>query len=906
MIPDTLLHYRILKPLGSGGMGDVYLAEDTKLNRRVALKVLPRGPVEDVERRQRFEREARAVAALNHPNIVTIHSVEQADGVVFLTMELVEGQSLSQVIPKGGLGVSRLLKLAIPLTEAVAAAHERGITHRDLKPANVMVTADGRLKVLDFGLAKLADATDPVDASMTALQPEPLTGEGRIVGTVSYMSPEQAEGKPIDHRSDLFSLGVLLYEMATGERPFKGDTNVSVLSSILKDAPRSITEINQSLPRDLARIVKRALVKDPDHRYQTAKDLRNDLETLKEELESGTAELNAAASAGRSPSRRSRAGLLAGVGIAAIAVLGIVWFTLWRDRRAPTPGPTGTSAVAARPFDSKKLTRLTSSGQVTAAAISGDGRYVVHVVSQDGKQSLWLRQVATASNVRIVEPAPVRFDGVSFSPDGNYVYYVIYPPSVNFSVVYQIPVLGGTPRKIIEDVDTPLAFSPDGKQFAFVRGSSRLGANTLLVAAADGTGERSVAVRKNPLSYPLSNVAWSPDGATLALPARVDAQGRMQILAVNVATGVETPIGDRVWNFVDYVAWMPGGRGLLAAADDGTPGATTQVWYVEYPGGKARRVTNDLNGYGQVHVSADGATIMAVQGEGHSHLWVAPFASPGSGKQITTGTGRVDGAGGIAWTVDHRILYTSNSSDNADIWISDASGANQRQLTVDPAPDSNPAVTPDGRSIVFFSARAGGSIWQMDLDGGNQRPLLTEAGLAWPVVSPDSQWLYYTSFAGPHRQVWRRPLAGGPAERLSARWDALGVNTEGVFYHPTLALAGLSPDGKLGVGYYADPERRGWRAGVFPMAGGTPIRFEILIPNVAWTPDGKNLLYMDAPAGVANIFLQPLSGGAPRPITTFTTDGLIGFGFALSRDGKQLALARGNGTSDVVLITQER
>ena len=905
MIPDTLLHYRILKPLGSGGMGDVYLAEDTKLNRRVALKVLPRGPVEDVERRQRFEREARAVAALNHPNIVTIHSVEQADGVVFLTMELVEGQTLSQVIPKGGLSVSRLLKLAIPLTEAVAAAHERGITHRDLKPANVMVTADGRLKVLVFGLAKLAEATDRVDASMTALQPEPLTGEGRIVGTVSYMSPEQAEGKPIDHRSDLFSLGVLLYEMATGERPFTGDTNVSVLSSILKDAPRSITEINQSLPRDLARIVKRALVKDPDHRYQTAKDLRNDLETLKEELESGTADVSAVAAAqSRPPAGRSRTGLLAAAGIAAIAVVGILWFTLWRDRS--TTAPPGTATAAARPFESMKLSRLTSSGQVSTAAISGDGRYVVHVVSQDGKQSLWLRQVATASNVRIVEPAPVRFDGVSFSRDGNYVYYVVYPPSVNFSVVYQIPVLGGTPRKIIEDVDTPLAFSPDGKQFAFVRGSSRLGANTLLVASIDGSGERAVAVRKNPLSYPLSNVAWSPDGSTLALPSRVDAQGRMQIFAVNVTTGVETPIGDRVWNYVDYVTWMPNGRGLVAAADDGTPGASTQIWHIEYPSGAARRVTNDLNGYGQVDVSADGATIMAVQGEGHSHLWVAPFANPGSAKQITTGTGRVDGAAGIAWTVDHRILYTSNTADNTDIWISDASGANQRQLTVDSASDTNPSVTPDGRSILFSSTRAGGSIWQMDLDGGNQRPLLPEAGLAWPIVSSDSKWLYYTSFAGPHRQVWRRPLAGGPPERLSARWEALGLADDGVFYHPTLALVSLSPDDKLAIGYYADPERRGWRTGVFPIAGGTPIRFEILIPNVAWTPDGRNLIYMDASAGLANLFSQPLSGGAPRPITTFTTDGLFGFGFALSRDGKQLALARGNGTSDVVLITQER
>ena len=251
--------YEILAPLGAGGMGEVYRARDTRLKRDIALKVLPDSTAGAPERRARFEREAQSIAALSHPNIVTIHSVEEAHGVLFLTMEYVEGKPVSDLIVKAGLPLTQILNLAIPLADAVSAAHQRGITHRDLKPANVMVTADGRVKVLDFGLAKLMEAS-PVEMGVTGLPTSPLTGEGRIVGTVAYMSPEQAEGKPCDHRSDIFSLGVMLYELATGERPFKGDTSVSVISSIIKDTPRAVTDLRPALPRELGRIIRHCLV----------------------------------------------------------------------------------------------------------------------------------------------------------------------------------------------------------------------------------------------------------------------------------------------------------------------------------------------------------------------------------------------------------------------------------------------------------------------------------------------------------------------------------------------------------------------------------------------------------------------------------------------------------------------
>ena len=273
MLPRQLLHDVILEPLGQGGMGEVFAAEDTRLHRKVAIKVLSTLMASDPERRQRFEREAHAIAALNHPNIVTIYAVEEADGVPFLVMELVEGKPLNDLIPAGGLPLDALLRIAVSISDAIAAAHLRGITHRDLKPGNIMVAPDGRVKVLDFGLAKVREAELDAD-DVTRMPTGDLTGEGRIIGTVAYMSPEQAEGKPVDPRSDIFSLGVMLHEMSSGERPFKGDTNVSVLSSILKDTPASITDLNPRLPMGLAKIIRRSLSKDPSRRYQTATDLR--------------------------------------------------------------------------------------------------------------------------------------------------------------------------------------------------------------------------------------------------------------------------------------------------------------------------------------------------------------------------------------------------------------------------------------------------------------------------------------------------------------------------------------------------------------------------------------------------------------------------------------------------------
>ncbi len=353
---SRILHYRIVGELGRGGMGAVYRAEDEKLRREVALKVLSPEMVSDPERLARFRREARAVAALNHPNIVTIHSVDVAEGHHFLTMELVEGETLGDRIPPHGMPLKELLDLAIPMADAVAAAHERKITHRDLKPDNVMVDGKGRVKILDFGLAKRVGEAAGGEGALPSI---PLTGEGLILGTVPYMSPEQLEGRPVDGRSDIFSLGVILYQMAAGERPFRGDNTAALMSAILRDAPEPLTALRDDLPRHLGRIIALCLEKNPADRYQSALDVRNELRQLRKEIESGETPASSGAAAGSSDrpaeagsGRRPSAGRTPASGVPAVAirgragptlllglVFGVNWVETWLETVARPEGP---------------------------------------------------------------------------------------------------------------------------------------------------------------------------------------------------------------------------------------------------------------------------------------------------------------------------------------------------------------------------------------------------------------------------------------------------------------------------------------------------------------------------------------------------------------------------------------
>ena len=890
MIGQTLGHYRVLQLLGKGGMGEVYLAEDSRLQRRVALKILSPALSGDPARRERFEREARAAAALNHPNIVTIHSVEDVDGVPFLTLELLDGRTLGELTPPDGLPVDRLLAYAIPLTDAVGAAHQRGITHRDLKPANVMVTSDGRLKVLDFGLAKLRE--EIAEAERPNIPTQELTGEGRILGTVAYMSPEQAEGRAVDSRTDVFALGVMLYEMATGARPFQGDTQMSVLSAILKDTPSPVSDIRRDLPRELGRIVRRCLAKDPEDRYQTAKDLRNDLRALRDDLASG--EIAALTSGTDRPpaplpaaaKQRSWIPIAAGAAVVAVAAAG---FLLYRTRETANGG--GAAAKAA-PFASVSLNRLTTMGTAGLAALSGDGRYAAYVVTENRRQSLWLRQVSTSSNVQVVPPADVRYVGVAFSPDGNYVYYVAYPGNANIASMFQVPVLGGGSRKIVEDIDTAPAFSPDASRFAFVRGLLDEG-SAVMVADASGANVRELKKRKDPLVFTqgLASVAWSPDGTVIAAAGLDRDVLKASLVFIDATSGAERTVASHDWRAIACLAWLPDGTGVLVNGAESGGEGSTQVWIVSPADGSVRRVTNDLSTYRGLSLSADGTSFLTVRNETRTRLWAAVNGDMSSAKEITAGAGTDDGVAGFSWTPDGRIVYAATTGGNPDIWIMNADGSNRVQLTNDPGEDAQPLVTPDGRSVVFVSTRGSGpSLWRINIDGSN--PVALGAGrIAFrPVVSFDGQWVYYSDS---QRQNFRIPVAGGTPEPLLAELTAGGRQLPPGFHEPI-----PSPDGRALAGHYAEPSGGERIAVLSTDTTASERRFPSVPATARWAPDGKSLVYTDR----VNLFRQPISGGPAVQLTRFPGDTL--FSFALSTDQKHVAFVRGQTTSDVVLVQQ--
>ncbi|HKZ02773.1 MAG TPA: protein kinase, partial [Pyrinomonadaceae bacterium] len=565
-VSTRLGRYEIRSLLGAGGMGEVYLTEDTTLRRRAAVKILISDFTQNEERLHRFVREAYAASSLNHPNIVTIYEIGSEAHIHFIATEYVEGQSLRDHLRSAQIELREILDVAIQVTSALAAAHEAGIIHRDIKPENIMLRRDGYVKVLDFGLAKLTDEvdsaqeTDPEAPTEVLLKTEP----GRIMGTINYMSPEQARGRDVDARSDIFSLGVMLYEMVAGHRPFSGDTKSDVLAAVLMAEQKPLAEKFPGMPPELNRIVNKALRKDREERYQTAKELLVDLKSLRQELEfeakmgrelwrvppvregaPSTDEPPKGTTNGRqadSPRTISelfinevkvhprRTTITLGALLIAMIAAGTGVFQLIKSARTPEA------------FQTMRLTKLTYEGNLAEGqiAISPDGKYVVYVVGEAGLESLLGKQVATSSNVQIIAPAEVKYRGLSFAPDGNYVYYLIRTKN-NLNTLYQVPALGGAPRKLLENAEGPVTFSPDGQRLAFVRDSG----THLMLAKADGTEVRILAKREKGEAWVMP--AWSPDGQTIACGVFSPADSTRRLVQVSVTDGAQRPLVSPPW-----------------------------------------------------------------------------------------------------------------------------------------------------------------------------------------------------------------------------------------------------------------------------------------------------------------------------------------------------------------------
>jgi Tol biopolymer transport system component len=741
MIGQRLSHYKILEKLGSGGMGDVYAAEDTKLSRQVALKILPPEMAKHPERRMRFEREAKAVAALDHPNIVTVYSVEESEGVHFYTMQLVKGKTLTEMIPKRGLPLNKFFEIAIPLADAASAAHERGIVHRDLKPDNLMMSDDGRLKILDFGLAKLKQ--EFAGAGISELPTQSPTQEGRILGTVAYMSPEQAEGKSIDHRSDIFSIGIILYEMATGERPFKGDTTVSILSSIVKDTPISVTDVNPERPHILARIVKRCLVKDPTRRYQTVLDLRNELEELKQELESGEVEH-------APPSKAtSTKWVLALVGAMAVSVIGT--YLLLQPRRETTETQTVVTGAA--------LTRLTSkAGRELFPSLSPEGDFVVYADQSTGNWDIYLQRVGGEKAINLTEDSSTDDSQPSLSPDGE---LIAFRSERDGGGIFLMGATGESVRRLTDFGCSP-AWSPDGSEIAYVTecnletpdtrgGVSQLwtvnlvSGETRLISEADSV-----------------QPSWSPHGLRIAYWSIDDASGKRtgqrDIWTIPAHGGEAVPVTQDAptdWNPV----WSPDGNYIYFSSDRS---GSMNLWRIpinEESGrvlGQPEIVTTGATASHQHHsFSKDGSQLAYVEWVESSNLWKVSF-DPSTGKvdgqpsQITRGSRLATGVGlspDGGW-----LAFDAFGSGREDIIVIRTDGTGRRQLTDDPYRDRCPRWSPDGKKICFYSNRSGSyEIWTIEPDGSGLQRLTDTPGQSvnFPAWSPDgTRMAYYNRSEG--------------------------------------------------------------------------------------------------------------------------------------------------------------
>jgi Tol biopolymer transport system component len=786
MVGQTLLHYEILNKIGEGGMGVVYKARDTHLDRFVAIKVLPPEKMTDVDRKRRFIHEAKAASALNHPNIIVIHDFASVAGVDFMVMEYVDGKPLDCFIPRHGMPVGETLRIAIQIADALARAHSAGIIHRDLKPANVLL-AGQNVKLVDFGVAKLSETTGD-NATRTIERRSATTAEGVIVGTTAYMSPEQAQGKPVDARSDIFSFGVLIYEMLTGQRPFTGDSHISIVAAILKEEPK---RPERPFPRDIERLIAKCLRKDPDRRFQTMADLKVALADLKEESDSGA--LTSVPAAAAPHVRRVKSLWAFGV-VTLLAFAAGLWFFAGRARQ---PGAV------------PEVIPLTSEeGHEQFAAFSPEGDQVAFTWNGRNRDNfdIYVMLIGSPIPLRLTtDPAPDFCP--AWSADGRTIAFSRVSEDGSASLM-SIPRLGGGERKIAA-VRPPLhpiawsrasgiSWSPDGKWLAVAEQPDGAPSAIYLVSAL--TGERRKLT--NPPAGSLGDwwPAFSPDGRMLlfartasALSSVIHAQTLTSAYTVEGESRALTPPNLQAIQ----PAWMPMANEILFSS-----GGREEARLFRLP-------LSSNNPLQQVTIAGSGASAPAVSPQSGRVLYTKEVFDPNIWKLRLRGAGLAGGppvrliASTRSETVfdyspdGKRVLFASNRTGKTELWLSDSDASVPVPLTA-VSPDAGTSQwSPDGQQVAFDSAEAGQhyQIFTIGINGESRRQVTHgDFDNAIPTYSRDGKWIYFMSRRTGRPEIWKTPVSGGQPVQVTRNGGYIGFESfDGgtLYYAKGAGLGGL-------------------------------------------------------------------------------------------------------------------